>query len=174
MNSASQGFGMATALVDLARYLTFWQANDISPEDGHMFFWGSDVATCAGCTSLDADMHFLHDFTGDTSLTRVEGAATAAGSGALEVHDFAVGGADKRVIITFVPGQTAGALSGVTLDLGAWAGKTASVTAYRFAGQGAETLGVTPASASASASVTLQLQADLVPRAAVLLLVDAQ
>lgn len=183
VNVAENGYGMATALRGIARYLSWWQANAMSPDQAHVFLWGSDInrpsgGTCTGCTSVDQDMPVFYNFTGDNPLTEITtGRSTLAVTGDFESYEFSVEGQNKLVIIGFIPsGSTSTTtLTGATLNLSAWNGRTVSVTAYQFANQGPQLLTVTPASVLASSSVPISI-ASLTPGAqdAVVFLVQAQ
>ena len=177
-----QGYGMASALRVIARYSSWWQANKISPDDGHVFFWGADInqpsgGTCAGCTSVDQDMPVLHNFTGDNSLTELTAnKATFVVVGDLESYEFAVGNQDKRVLVAFEmnnDGSTA-TVSKLTLNLAPWAGRTVTISAFKFSNQGPQALTVTPASPVAGPSVTVTVSASLTGLDAVLFLVEAK
>ena len=178
---AEQGYGMAVAMRGIARYLSWWQANNLSPDDAHVFYWGSDInnpsgGPCTGCTSMDEDMPIFYNFVGDRALTELtQDKSTFGVTGSFESYEFAVGGQDKRVLIGFDPSSSGGvALSSLTLNLAPWAGRTVSVSAYQFANQGPQALAVTPASVVASASVPVTVSATLAGPDAVLFFVEAQ
>ena len=181
VNAAEQGYGMAVAMRGIARYLSWWQANNLSPDDAHVFYWGSDISNpsggpCTGCTSMDEDMPIFYNFVGDRALTELtQDKSTFGVTGSFESYEFAVGGQDKRVLIGFDPSSSGGvALSSLTLNLAPWAGRTVSVSAYQFANQGPQALAVTPASVVASASVPVTVSATLAGSDAVLFFVEAQ
>jgi hypothetical protein len=177
--SAEQGYGMATAMRVLARYLSWWQANGLTPDKAHVFFWGSDIKgsqeSCAGCTSLDEDMQLLHTFTGDRGLAEITGNKSLFGvTGSFESYEFAVEGQDKRVLIGFVPVvMSDAAVTSLTLDLSAWAGRRVSVTAYHLANQAPVALAIAPAEVIASASTAIGFSAPLADKDALLILVQA-
>ena len=181
VNVAEQGYGMAAALRGIARYSSWWQANNLSPDDVHVFFWGSDInkplsGTCAGCTSVDQDMPLLYNFAGNNPLIELVNDKSIFGvTGDFESYEFSVGGQNKRVLIGFVPtnsGTTT--LTNLTLNLAPWSGQTVSVSAYRFANQGPQALAVTPSSQLASASVSVNVSTTLTGFDAVLFFVEAQ
>ncbi len=179
-NNAEQGFSMATAMRVVSRYLSWWQANKLTPDTAHVFFWGSDIkgpsgTTCSGCTSLDEDMPLLHNFVGDRALTQLTQSPSAFSSvGSVEGYEFSVTGADKRVLTGFVSATGASAtLSGATLNLAAWAGRSVAVTGYQIAGQGLQALSVTPATVNASASTTISFSATLNDHDVVLIFLEA-
>lgn len=181
VRSAEQGYGMATALRGIARYSSWWQANNLSPDDAHVFFWGTDVnnpsdGTCTGCTSMDQDMPIFYNFVGDNALTELtQDESTFGVSGSFESYEFAVGGQDKRALIGFGPSNDGTAtLSSLTLNLAPWTGKMVSVSAYRFANQGPQALTVIPASVVASPSVSVSVSTTLSGADAVLFLVKVQ
>jgi len=178
VGAAEQGYGMAAAMRGIARYLSWWQANNIAPDNGHYMVWGPDInapegGTCPGCTSVNQDMPLLHDFTGDSALTAItQNRASFVHSGTLEQHEFAVGNADKRVLVAFAPDRTSLSLTSVTLDLSAWSGKIVTLKAYRLSTQGPLLLGTAPAMVAASSAVTFSLPAALNDYDALLLLVQ--
>jgi hypothetical protein len=176
--SAEQGYGMATAMRVMARYLSWWQANAFTAETAHVFFWGSDIKdpSCAACTSLDEDMPLLYNFVGDRALTEItHGKSLFAVTGSFESYEFAVEGQDKRVLIGFVPVTTQSAtVTSLTLDLSAWAGRSVTVTAYHLANQAPRALAVTPAGVIASASTAISFSAAMAGSDAVLIMVQAQ
>ena len=179
--AAEQGYGMAIAMRGIARYLSWWQANNLSPDDAHVFYWGSDInnppgGSCTGCTSMDQDMPLFYNFVGDRALTELtKDKSTFGVTGSFESYEFAVGGQDKRVLIGFVPSNSGSTtLSSLTLNLAPWAGRTVSVSAYQFANQGPQALAVMPASVVASASVPVTVSATLAGSDAVVFFVEAQ
>lgn len=179
VRAAEEGYGMAVAMRGIARYLSWWQANSVSPDDGHYMVWGPginapDGGSCPGCTSIDQDMPLLHDFTGDNALTAItQNRAVFVSSGALELHEFAVGGADKRVLVAFTPDRISASLTSVTLNLGVWSGKTVTLKAYRLSNRGPQLLGTAPAAVAASGAVTFSVPGTLVDNDVLLLLVQA-
>lgn len=180
-NATEQGYGMAVAMRGIARYLSWWQANNLSPDDAHVFYWGSDInsptgGTCTGCTSMDEDMPLFYNFVGDRALTEITQDKSSFGvTGSFESYEFAVAGQDKRVLIGFEPNNSGSvALSSVTLNLAPWAGRTVLVSAYQFGNHGPQALTVTPAAVVASASVSITVSASLGGSDAVLFLVEAQ
>lgn len=180
-NAAEQGYGMAVAMRGIARYLSWWQANNLSPDDAHVFYWGSDIngptgGTCTGCTSMDEDMPLFYNFVGDRALTEItQDKSSFSVTGSFESYEFAVEGQDKRVLIGFEPNNSGSvALTSVTLNLAPWAGRTVLVSAYQFGNQGPRALTVTPASVVASASMPVSVSASLGGSDAVLFLVEAQ
>ena len=176
VRNAELGYGMASAVRGISRYLSWWQANNISPDDGHAFYWGSDISNQTGGTSMDQDMPLLHNFVGDNALIEVlQNKSTFAASAGFESYEFAVGGNDKRVLSGFVADGTGSVpLSSVTLNLAAWAGRRVSVSAYRIGNQGPQTLAVTPASVVAGPSVSVNVSTTLAGVDAVLFLVGAE
>lgn len=179
VRAAEEGYGMAVAVRGIARYMSWWQANGISPDDGHYMVWGPginapDGGSCPGCTSVDQDMPLLHDFTGDNALTAMtQNRAVLVSSSALELHEFAVGGADKRVLVAFTPDRIGTSLTSVTLNLGAWTGKSATLRAYRLSNQGPQLLATTPDAVAASGAVTFSVTGTLAGNDVLLLLVQA-
>lgn len=181
VGTAEQGYGMATALRGIARYLSWWQANNLSPDDVHVFFWGTDInkpsgGACTGCTSADQDMPVFYNFVGDRALTELtQNKSTFGVTGSFEAYEFAVSGVDKRALIGFVPSNGGSAtLSSLTLNLAPWAGRTVSVSAFKFANQGPQALAVTPASVVAGASVPVSVSTSMAGLDAILFFVEAQ
>lgn len=181
VGTAEQGYGMASAMRGISRYLSWWQANHLGPDDVHVFYWGTDInqpsgGTCPGCTSVDQDMPIFYNFVGDNALTELtQDKSTFGVSGSFEAYEFAVGSQDKRVLIGFGPGNDGTAtLSSLTLNLAPWTGKMVSVSAYRFANQGPRALTVIPASVVASPSVSVSVSTSLSGADAVLFLVKVQ
>jgi hypothetical protein len=177
--SAEQGYGMATAMRVLARYLSWWQANGFTPDTAHVFFWGSDIkgspASCAGCTSLDEDMPLLHNFVGERSLTEISKNKSLFGvTGSFESYEFAVEGQDKRVLIGFVPTRDNATVTSLTLDLSAWTGRSVTVTAYHLANQAPLALAMAPVGVVASASTAVRFSATMAENDALLIMVQAQ
>ena len=181
VNAAEQGYGMAAALRGIARYLSWWQANNLGPEQVHVFYWGSDInqpsgGTCTGCTSMDQDMPLFYNFVGDRALTELtQDTSNFDFTGDLESYEFAVGEQDKRVLIGFEPNNSSSSttLSGLTLNLAPWAGRTVAISAYKFATQGPQPLTITPATVVASASVAVTYSATLAGSEAILFFVEA-
>lgn len=178
-NSAEQGYGMAAALRGIARYLDWWQANNISPDDGHMFVWGAginspDDGVCTGCTSVDEDMPLLTGFTGNRALLAQTGnRSTLTASANVEMHEFAVEGVDKRVVILFPADSQNATLSTVSLKLSGWDGKSVTISAYNYAAQGAVPVSVTPISSTVGAQpLDVSLSVTLDGHDAVLLLIE--
>jgi len=178
-NSAQQGYGMAAALRGIARYLDWWQANNISPDDGHMFVWGAEInsppdGVCTGCTSVDEDMPLLTGFTGNRALLAQTGnRSTLTASANVEMHEFAVEGVDKRVVILFPADSQNATLSTVSLKLSGWDGKSVTISAYNYAAQGAVPVSVTPISSTVGAQpLDVSLSVTLDGHDAVMLLIE--
>ena len=182
VRAAEQGYGMAVALRGIARYSSWWQANNLGPDDVHVFYWGSDVnspsgGTCTGCTSMDEDMPVFYNFVGDRALTELTQEQSSFGvTGSFESYEFAVGGQEKRVLIGFEPANDGSTttLSSLTLNLAPWAGRTVLVSAFKFANQGPQTLAVTPTSVVAGPSVSVTVSTTLTGLDALLIFVEAQ
>ena len=181
VGTAEQGYGMAGALRGIARYSSWWQANNLGPDDVHVFYWGTEInkpsgGTCSGCTSVDQDMPVFHNFVGDNVLTELTQDKSIFGvSGNFETYEFAVGGQSKRALIGFVPSNSGSAtLSSLTLNLASWAGRTVSVSAFKFANQGPQPLAVTPASVVAGPNVLVNVSATLAGLEAIVFFVEAK
>jgi len=177
--SAEQGYGMATAMRVLARYLSWWQANGFTPDTAHVFFWGSDIkgtqGSCPGCTSLDEDMPLLYNFVGDRSLTEISKNKSVFGvTGSFESYEFALDGQDKRVLIGFAPTAGTATVTSLTLDLSAWTGRNVIVSAYHLANQAPLALAIAPVGVVASASTTVRFSATMAEKDALLIMVQAQ
>ncbi len=95
-------------------------------------------------------------------------------TGDFESYEFAVGGQDKRVLIGFVPTKGNAAVTSLTLDLSAWAGRSVSVTAYRLTNQAPLALAMAPVDVVASASTTVSFSATVADNDALLILVQAR
>lgn len=177
--SASEGYGMATAMRVLARYLSWWQANGLTPDTGHVFFWGSDIkgsqGSCPACTSLDEDMPLLYNFTADSSLMEITKKKSLFGvTGSFESYEFAVEGQDKRVLIGFDPVPNSNStVTSLTLDLSTWAGRRVSLIGYHLNNRAPSELAITPVDVSASASTTVNFSTTLSDNDALLILVQA-
>jgi hypothetical protein len=176
---AAQGYGMASVLRGIARYLTWWQANNISPDDGHMFVWGANIKNapdeiCTACTSVDDEMPRLTEFTGSRALlTQTNNLSTMTASPDMEMYEFDVEGVDKRIVIMFPTGMLDASISGASIDLSEWSGKSVSVSAYVYANQGAVPISVTPINSTAGAEpLDLSLSVTLDRSSAVLLLIE--
>lgn len=178
-NTAEQGYGMAAVLHGVARYLSWWQANNMGPDDGHMFVWGADIdsptgGTCTGCTSVDNDMPVLTNFTGNRAMiAQTSNLSTVTGSANVEMHEFVVEGVDKRVVILFSSDLLAGNITAASLNLSGWSGKSVAITAYQFATQGAAPIVVTPSAGTVgTVPLNVNLSVTLGGRDAVLLLIE--
>lgn len=179
-NNTEQGYGMATALRVLARYLSWWQANGFTPDTAHVFFWGSDIkgpsgTTCSGCTSIDEDMPLLYNFTGDHALTEITTNRAVFGTtDSYEFYEFGVDGQDRQVLVGMVPTTGGSAtLSSLSLNLSAWAGRSVSITVYKLANQGPQLLPLSSDTVVASSSATVNFSATLADHDALLVLVQA-
>lgn len=178
-NAAEQGYGMAAALHGIARYLSWWQANDMGPDDGHMFVWGADIdsptaGTCTGCTSVDSDMPVLTGFTGNRALlAQTSNLSTLTASANVEMHEFVVEGVDKRVVILFSSDLLTANITSASLNLSGWSGKSVSIGAYHFATQGPVPILATPiASTAGMVPLDVSLPVTVGGHDAVLLLIE--
>jgi hypothetical protein len=144
-----------------------------------MFVWGANIKNapdeiCTACTSVDDEMPRLTEFTGSRALlTQTNNLSTMTASPDMEMYEFDVEGVDKRIVIMFPTGMLDASISGASIDLSEWSGKSVSVSAYVYANQGAVPISVTPINSTVGAEpLDLSLSVTLDRSSAVLLLIE--
>lgn len=116
---AQAGQGASIALRVAARYLDWWLRHELTPDQGHCFFWGAEMGG-EGKRADDA-LNTIFEFTGKAALERLPSADT----GDLESYHFSVAGNRKRVLIAFPQGRWVGedaTFKGASLPVSGWNG----------------------------------------------------
>ena len=126
--AANLDYGMSTAVQVLTRYMDWWLTNNISPNHGHVFFYGSNLGAVG--TSIDELMPTLHSFLGDVPLTRAVTAASVTGATNIEHYQLESVPERRKILSVFSADGLATTLNTLTLDASGW--NQVAVTGHHY------------------------------------------
>jgi hypothetical protein len=98
---ARAGYGAATAMQVLARYMDWWASKGIGPNAGKVFFWGSDVGS--GLNKADYVLGEIYNFIGNGRIVPIKDKVEIKGVGDIEHYRFLSPDASGKQLIMLFP-----------------------------------------------------------------------
>lgn len=112
---ARAGYGAATAMQVLARYMDWWLEKGVAPQASKVFFWGSDVGS--GLNQADTVLAELYGFTGKGRYATVRNGLDISASAPVEAHHFRNPASGQELIFVFPGDRRAATVTHIDVSL---------------------------------------------------------